>query len=228
MPLSLSLSLPPPLFVLLLARLRLIGAVCLLLAGSGVTLPVVANDATQLQDPHDVVRHVTTLLSQQLQDAPHSEHAKVVLESTLLPVIDFEFIARTVMGRYRQQATEQQLALFADQFRRHLLSQYAALSFLKEVELTVLPARRPIKSRSRVGVQQLVKTASGQRHTITYTLRRDRHQHWRLVNVVFNGINLGKAFRSQFERSVRQYDGDIDRAIHQWAAPAPAVVATAP
>lgn len=221
------LILPPPLFVLLLVRLRLIGVVCLLLVGSGMAFSVVASDASQLQDPHDVVRHVTTLLSKQLQDAPNSEHAKVILESTLLPVIDFEFIAKTVMGRYRHQATEQQLALFADQFRRHLLSQYAALSFLKQVELTVLPAHRPMHNRSRVGVQQLVKTASGQRYTITYTLRRDRHQQWRLVNVVFNGINLGKAFRSQFERSVRQYDGDIDRAIHQWAVPASEAVAAA-
>ena len=40
---------------------------------------------------------------------------------------------------------------------------------------------------------------------------------WKLINVVLNGINLGKSFRDQFAQAMRQNDSNIDKVIATWA-----------
>ena len=42
---------------------------------------------------------------------------------------------------------------------------------------------------------------------------------WKLINVVMDGINLGKTFRSQFEQAVQKNNGDIDMVIEKWLSP---------
>lgn len=37
-------------------------------------------------------------------------------------------------------------------------------------------------------------------------------------NVIVNGLNLGKTFRSQFDQSVQQYGGDFDLVIDNWSS----------
>ena len=37
-----------------------------------------------------------------------------------------------------------------------------------------------------------------------------------MLNVVINGINLGKTFRNQFTQSAQRSGGDIDQVISGW------------
>ncbi len=50
-------------------------------------------------------------------------------------------------------------------------------------------------------------------HSVYYSRSAD---DWKMQNVIFNGINLGVTFKTQFEELYRKYDGDLDATIDQW------------
>ena len=43
-----------------------------------------------------------------------------------------------------------------------------------------------------------------------------KNGQWKVINVIINGINLGKTFRGQFTQSSLKNDGDIDKVIASW------------
>ena len=46
--------------------------------------------------------------------------------------------------------------------------------------------------------------------------RRKTDPNWKLINVVLDGVNLGKTFRSQFAQAVKEHEGNLDAAIAGW------------
>jgi phospholipid transport system substrate-binding protein len=49
-------------------------------------------------------------------------------------------------------------------------------------------------------------------------MARKKTGQWMVVNVVINGINLGKIFHSQFSRSSQRAGGDIEKVINGWSS----------
>ena len=49
-------------------------------------------------------------------------------------------------------------------------------------------------------------------------MARKKTGQWMVVNVVINGINLGKTFRNQFVRSAQRAGGDIEQVINGWSS----------
>jgi phospholipid transport system substrate-binding protein len=71
-------------------------------------------------------------------------------------------------------------------------------------------------SGNRVNVLQEVRSNEGLTK-VSYTLVRNRAGQWKMINVVLNGVNLGKTFRGQFSQAMQQH-GDIDKVIANWSA----------
>ncbi|MFA0790694.1 phospholipid-binding protein MlaC [Microbulbifer echini] len=138
------------------------------------------------------------------------------IEGVLTPVVDFDFIARGVMGRYAKQATATQRSRFASAFRRDLVATFArGVANFGDLDVKVVnPGTQP--SGNRVNVLQEVRSKEGITK-VSYTLVRNRAGQWKLINVILNGVNLGKTFRSQFSQSMQTY-GDIDKVISNWSA----------
>lgn len=139
------------------------------------------------------------------------------MQDILEPVVDFDFIARVVMGDAGKTASPAQLARFEQIFREGMVATYAkGISSYLEAEMSVLPLAPETAGQNRVAVRQEVKTSSGIQ-VVDYTMAKNRSTgQWKLINVVLNGINLGKTFRSQFAQSLKQYDGDLDQVIAHW------------
>jgi phospholipid transport system substrate-binding protein len=49
-------------------------------------------------------------------------------------------------------------------------------------------------------------------------MARKKTGQWMVVNVVINGINLGKTFRNQFVQSAQRAGGDVDQVINGWSS----------
>ena len=49
-------------------------------------------------------------------------------------------------------------------------------------------------------------------------MARKKTGEWMVVNVVINGINLGKTFRNQFVQSAQRSGGNIDQVISGWSS----------
>ncbi|MCX2780783.1 MlaC/ttg2D family ABC transporter substrate-binding protein [Microbulbifer thermotolerans] len=180
-----------------------------------------ASAASAAQNPYAMIEGVSENLlgviranAQYLESDPQRYYSAV--DSVLNPVVDFNFIARGVMGRYAKQATADQRARFASTFRRDLVATFArGVAGFGSMDVKVVnPGSTP--NGNRVNVLQEVRSKEGVTK-VSYTLVRNRAGQWKLINVILNGVNLGKTFRSQFAQSMQTY-GDIDKVISNWSA----------
>ena len=134
----------------------------------------------------------------------------------LEPVVDFEFIARAVMGSYRKDASDEQMRRFAKIFKKGLVETYAkGIAGYVDSEIKVLPPSEEDANKRRVSVYQEVRH-EGSKHQLSYTMVQNRTDEWKLINLVLDGVNLGKSFRSQFQQAAKQQNGNLEKVIDTW------------
>ncbi len=138
------------------------------------------------------------------------------IDTTLGKVIDFPWIARNVMGPYGKPASAEQRKLFAATFRTGLVSTYGrGLLSYGDQEIVVLPGGDDYKEKRKITVRQEIRGADGN-YPLEYTMGLGKDAQWRIINVIINGINLGKTFRNQFVQASQKNGGDIDAVIAGW------------
>ncbi|WP_246068548.1 MlaC/ttg2D family ABC transporter substrate-binding protein [Microbulbifer harenosus] len=187
-----------------------------------VLLCSLAPFASAAENPYATIENVSNQLlgvirseGQQVSSNPQGYYASV--DRVLAPVVDFDFIARGVMGSYAKQATPAQRAKFSSTFRRDLVATFArGVATFGNMDVKVVnPGSTP--SGNRVNVLQEVRSPEGLTK-VSYTLVRNKSGQWKLINVILNGVNLGKTFRGQFSQAMQANGGDIDRVIASWSA----------
>lgn len=161
-------------------------------------------------------------------EEPERFHAEI--DEILLPIVDFRSFARNVMGKhgsskYQASLTDEKqraefdarIDRFAGRFKQGLVATYAKglLAFEGErIEVEQLADKG--KSGNSVTVLQNIYTSGSDTIKITYKMRQNKEQHWKVRNVHLQSINLGKVYRNQFASAARQYNGDIDKVIDNW------------
>ncbi|WGL17972.1 ABC transporter substrate-binding protein [Microbulbifer bruguierae] len=187
-----------------------------------IMLCLLAPAVAAAQNPYTLIEGVSGDLlgvirseGQHLNSNPQRYYSAV--DRVLEPVVDFDFIARGVMGNYASQATPAQRAKFTSAFRRDLVATFArGVATFGSMDVKVVnPGSAP--SGNRVNVLQEVRSSEGLTK-VSYTLVRNRSGQWKLINVILNGVNLGKTFRGQFSQSMQANGGDIDKVIASWSA----------
>ena len=138
------------------------------------------------------------------------------LDQLLSAHVDFGFIARNVMGSYGRSASPAQRALFAKTFRDGLVETYGrGLIGYNDQKIVLLEAAPLAKGQRKVTVKQEIRSLTLS-IPLEYSMARKKTGEWMVVNVVINGINLGKTFRNQFVQSAQRSGGDIDQVIDGW------------
>lgn len=152
---------------------------------------------------------------QLVQEGGEEQYIEAVKE-VLEPVVDFDFIAQGVMGKNASQATPEQRQRFADVFKQSLVNTYAkGLAGYASYDIEVVPPQDDVSGKRTVGVWLNVSNGDVT-HRLAFTTKLTRDGDWKLTNMILNGVNLGKAFRGQFENAMKQNDGDIDAVISGW------------
>lgn len=141
------------------------------------------------------------------------------LDQQLAELVDFDFIAVNVMGNYRKAATPEQRDKFTQVFRASLIETYGrGLISYNNQTIELIPSGEPVSDSRKVTVRQVIKGGDGD-VPLEYTVARKKDStDWKVINVVINGINLGKTFRNQFMQSAQKNGGDIDAVIAGWTA----------
>lgn len=180
------------------------------------------DSAKAASTPHAVIEQVTSDMmdvikagEEALKEDPQAYFGEI--RSTLEPVVSFKFIARNVMAKYWGQASEQQQERFVETFTDGMVETLGkGMANYSELTINTLPAKSDTSSAKRVEVLQEVDAADGTSR-ISYTMAKNGAGQWKLVNVVLNGVNLGKSYRDQFVQAVKQNDGDLDKVIANWS-----------
>lgn len=175
------------------------------------------------QSAHEFAREVKNDLvevisnKEQLEQEGGQEKYIQEVKGVLEPVVDFDFIARGVMGKHGEQATAEQRERFATVFKQTLVNTYAkGLAGYGNYDITVVPPEEDVSGKRTVGVWLNVSNGDTT-HRLAFTTKLNRDGNWKVTNMILNGVNLGKAFRGQFENAMKKNDGDIDAAIESWS-----------
>ena len=135
-------------------------------------------------------------------------------EEKILPNFNFERVCRLVLGKYWTTATKEQKAVFQREFRSLLLRTYAsALSKYRNQTIEYAPLRAEPGAK-RVTVKTQVLQPGGQPIGIDYSLEKT-NEHWKVYDIVIEGVSLETNYRSQFSEEIRQssLDGLIQKLI---------------
>jgi phospholipid transport system substrate-binding protein len=174
--------------------------------------------------PFEKIEQVTAelllVIADHAEGFPENEPQYFQALNTLLEQhIDFNYIAKSVMGRSAKSATGEQRIEFATKFRNGLIETYGRGLIGYGDEKIVLLNKAPLKPGQRmVSVKQEIQ-AEGAVYPMEYSMALSKKTgQWKAINVVINGINMRNIFRSQFANAVQRAGGDIDVVIADWSA----------
>jgi phospholipid transport system substrate-binding protein len=172
--------------------------------------------------PHAVVENVTKDMmavikggDQALKDNPEKYFGDI--RATLESTVSFKYIAQIVMANYYAKATAKQRDEFAETFTRSMVETLGkGMANYTDLVIKTVPPAGDVSALKKVEVLQEVEAASGTIR-ISYTMAKNRSNEWKLINVILNGVNLGKSYRDQFVQSMKQNDNNIDKVIATWS-----------
>ena len=130
--------------------------------------------------------------------------------------VDFNFVARRVMGKYHSNFSPEQRKGFIDVFRRGLIESYGRGLMAYSNENISIVNRQNVENLNRIIVKQEIRDSVSAFPLQYLLLKKKTDQTWVIVNVSLNGINLTKTFGSQFQNSMKRYSGDLNKVIQDW------------
>jgi len=200
--------------------LSTVTALALLLGSAAAPAQTAASAvASEPQAPDVLVRQVT---SQVLDTAKRDKAIQAgdtrrilqLIDTMILPHIDFDRMTASAAGRYWRQATPDQRARLQTEFKTLLIRTYAgALSQVRDQTVDYKPLRaRP--GDTDVVVRTEVRT-KGDPIIINYRMLRGDDAHWKIVDVNVAGIWLVDNYRNEFAQQIAA--GGIDGLIAKLA-----------
>ena len=200
--------------------LSTVTALALLLGSAAAPAQTAASAvASEPQAPDVLVRQVT---SQVLDTAKRDKAIQAgdtrrilqLIDTMILPHIDFDRMTASAAGRYWRQATPDQRARLQTEFKTLLIRTYAgALSQVRDQTVDSKPLRaRP--GDTDVVVRTEVRT-KGDPIIINYRMLRGDDAHWKIVDVNVAGIWLVDNYRNEFAQQIAA--GGIDGLIAKLA-----------
>lgn len=165
----------------------------------------------------DATRRMLDLVEdEELKKSENIDQLMSGIEAIVGPIVDYEYIGKSVMGKYVRQATDEQIDRFSEVFKTTLLRTYAkSIVAYKFESYEVLPnsVESPEPEKQIVNVE--LTSSDGRKYSIVYYMALEQ-KRWTLVNVLIDGVNLRITFRNQFSGLYEEHS-TIDAVIEQWA-----------
>lgn len=162
------------------------------------------------EDPLQMVKGVTSqvmsVLKQNRSDLQsHPTKIYAVVNRYILPHVDFEEMARWVVGRNAwQQANANLQKTFVSEFKTLVVRTYAQ-SLLKYTDQTLdfIPLRGGAGGKDRVQVTSYVRDGGKKSVRIDYRLLRQGGS-WKVYDIIIEGVSLMQGYRAQFADDVKK------------------------
>jgi len=137
----------------------------------------------------------------------------------LEPLIGYTVIVSRIMGDTLQSATNEQKLRFLEAFKRSMINTYAGgLYNFGAFEVRLVDDQDSDDDTVRnTRVRLEAVSPQGQRYPMVQSVYYSQSSEgWKMQNVIFNGINLGVTFKTQFDQIHREQGGDLDATIDEW------------
>ena len=150
-----------------------------------------------------VTRLTKQMLTQRTMLESDTEKLYALVDRELGPHLAVRKIARLVVGRHWQKATQAQQEEFTASFRRLLIKTYAASIFehISEAKVEFKPFSLKKDARTAI-VRTLIRFDDGSRLPVDYKLLRVGDGQWLIYDVLISRLSLVINFRNSYGRIV--------------------------
>ena len=175
----------------------------------------------QAMTPDALVKKVTEDVLSTVKSDPDIKAGNVskiqsLVESKVLPYVNFQKMTATAVGRNWQQATPDQQKLIIDQFRQLLIYTYSgALTDVSDQKVEYRPFRAdPADTVVQVDTR-IINPRGGEPVQLNYKLDKEAAD-WKIIDVNVLGVWLVENYRNSFQQEVSR--GGVDGLIKSLTA----------
>ncbi|MCF2947601.1 ABC transporter substrate-binding protein [Paraglaciecola aquimarina] len=129
-----------------------------------------------------------------------------IMETELLPYIDYNFSALKVLGKYYKKVPKELIPEYIGVFRSYLITTYSiALSYYKDQEVEFQPTKELDDDESAITVRTIIKDQNRPDINLSFKLRKNkRTNEWKAYDMVAEGISMLSSKQSEFESILRK------------------------
>ena len=183
------------------------------------TTEVSASMASSMQSPDALVQKVSTdvleaVKADKAMQAGDVKKLNALIETKVLPYVNFQRMTSSAVGRYWRQATPEQQASLEQEFRTMLLRTYTgALSQVRDQTVQIKPSRA-LQEGDEVIVRTEVR-GKGDPIQLDYRLEKSPATGWKIYDVNVLGVWLVENYRNSFAQEINT--SGIDGLINKLA-----------
>ncbi|TVP78842.1 phospholipid-binding protein MlaC [Thioalkalivibrio sp.] len=153
-------------------------------------------------------RVMETLRAEEARAEAEPEFVLEVIESEIMPLVDFDGMARLILARHWRDATPEQRERFTEAFRDTLLQSYGVrLADYLDRRVVVVPRRSRQDDRMAV-VSTEIEVGRGQPNIVVNYRLRPVDGEWRVFDVEAEGLSFVGNFRTSFNTEIGRHGLD--------------------
>lgn len=181
---------------------------------AGLLLAVAVNplyaEAPAEPEPQALVESVTAKVLDALKDYKAKEenqpgYLDQKIEELIVSQMDFEAMAKLVLGKHWRAATPEQRSQFIEQFKTLLIRTYrTSLAEYSNEKVDFLPFHEGEQPDKLATVKSEIVRSNGPSIPINYSLRYKKEDGWKVYDIGIEGVSLVTNYRSSFSREINQ------------------------
>lgn len=177
-----------------------------LIASAALAIATSAVATAQAEAPDALVKRISadvidTAKSDKEIQAGNQKRVMDLVESKILPYVDFQRMTALAAGRHWREATPEQQKQLSNEFRTLLIFTYSgALSQVKNETVEFKPLRAD-PADQEVEVRSVVNMARGEPVTLNYRLAKSP-QGWKIFDINVMGAWLVETYKGTFATEI--------------------------
>ncbi|HEX7027791.1 MAG TPA: ABC transporter substrate-binding protein [Gammaproteobacteria bacterium] len=175
---------------------------------AGIVLNPAYAEEPAVPEPQALVEAVTEKVLQALKEYKAKEDPAFLdekIQELIVSQMDFEAMAKLVLGKHWRTATPEQRGRFVEEFKSLLIRTYrTSLTEYSEEKVTFLPFREGEQPEKLATVKSEIIRSNGPTIPINYSLRYKKEDGWKVYDIGIEGVSLVTNYRSSFAREINQ------------------------
>jgi phospholipid transport system substrate-binding protein len=181
----------------------------------GVMLRARAQDFMSAKEPDQFIDQLGQAAIQYLTDKSiGSEERRSRFRDLMHKAFNVPGIGRFVLGRYWNEATEQERQEYMSLFEELVVRTYAdRFSEYSGERFTIGKVQRDAERQNYATVFTTISRPNGQTVRVDWRLRQEQDQSWRVVDMVVEGVSMSVTQRSEFASVIESKGGTVKGLI---------------
>ena len=177
--------------------------------------PTGAQNFMAAKDPGEFIDQLGQAAIQHLTDKTiSSEERRSRFRDLMHKAFNVPGIGRFVLGRYWNQATEQERQEYMSLFEELVVRTYAdRFSQYSGEKFIISKVQRDAERPNYATVFTTIYRPNGQMVRVDWRVRQEQDQSWRVVDIVIEGVSMSVTQRSEFASVIESKGGTIKGLI---------------